>query len=566
VKEKEPNNPFFHETESPVPIPPVEDAWQAMRKRLDEEMPDIPSSGSRKRWMLLLLLLLLSLGVFRIIERPGRSAQILSLSRKPAATAPVNSVAPRSVHSAAPAPAYSVAPKPAYSSDRHDTGVQTEKGVPEDQQNKGVAAGPQKAVAGRATPNSKGVGAEEVGANSGNEKERVYAGTKKRRTRADTEKGRIYAGTKKRRAHAGNEKGEAYAGNEERGTYAGAMQHGQREGGVESGRPNRREGMGQRNERSINGAVEKSSIDSRLAQIAGGASSPFTVANGRQFDQAPFYSKINTSATQKIKQIDGGEKSNKPKDARRGERAGILYAAGLAESQSFPVGSQQQVDYNANLKKSLWSDYIPSPYFQFYPGRKIALQAAIQFNNPQYTGSVDIYRKEGLVLPGGLFRLDTLTQVKKLYYFNIPLTIYYSPLRNLYLGAGLQFSNLRNGVGLQNNVIHYVPGGNLNYNNSTAVGPGGTNIKIDSVTGSRMISLKENGPAYNNLKKADWRVLFEVNYYWKRVSLGLQFQEALEDYLRTPVEGSSGNDRNSSFSIYIRYNLWERRSRPTAHH
>lgn len=240
-------------------------------------------------------------------------------------------------------------------------------------------------------------------------------------------------------------------------------------------------------------------------------------------------------------------KPEQPQKSATEDSTRILWAAGLQDSKSFPVGAQKMYNYDANLKKDIWADYIPSPYFQYHPGRKIMLQTAIQLNNPQYTESVTIFREQGDTSSGATFVNDTTVTVKKLYYFNIPLTVYYSPFRNLYIGAGLQFSNLRNGVAFQNNVIHHVSASSL----------------TDTVTTSTVISLKENRPAYNNLRKTDWRALFEINYYWRRLTVAFQYQQGLGDYLYTPVEGSSGRDRNSSFNIYLRYNLWERRIRIT---
>ena len=244
-------------------------------------------------------------------------------------------------------------------------------------------------------------------------------------------------------------------------------------------------------------------------------------------------------------------KPKEPKKVKAGDSTRIWWAVGLQDSKSFPVGAQQPVDYNADLKKDLWFDYIPSPYFQYFISRKIGFQFGLQFNSPQYTESVSIYRTPPtFAITGGSSVPDTVLIVKKLYYLSLPLTVYYSPLRNLYLGAGLQYSNLRNGVALQNNIIHYTGGG---------LG------QPDTVTSSKLIVLKDYRPAYGNLKRTDWRALFEMNYYWKRITLGAQYQQGLGDYLYTPVDGSTGKDRNSSFNVYLRYNIWERRIRIVTH-
>ncbi|MDP4149014.1 MAG: hypothetical protein Q8943_06315 [Bacteroidota bacterium] len=265
---------------------------------------------------------------------------------------------------------------------------------------------------------------------------------------------------------------------------------------------------------------------------------------------------LATTASRVAMDLPAPETGNVRRNAAGGQRADkqakpvkeetrIVFAAGLAANKSFPVGAQQAVDYNANLKKDLWFDYLPTPYFQYHPGRRVASQTGIQFNSPQYTENVAIYRKSGPPIGvGSAFTQDTVLVVRKLYYFNFPLIAYYSPVRNLYLGAGIQYSNLRNGVALQNNVLHYN-------------GSGGG--QRDSVQFTKFVTLKDYAPAYGNLRKSDWRGLLELNYYWRRITLGLQYQESLGNYLRTPVEGSQGKDRNSSFNLYLRYNIWEKR-------
>ncbi len=276
--------------------------------------------------------------------------------------------------------------------------------------------------------------------------------------------------------------------------------------------------------------AEKVTVDSKLA-ITG---------SWREDIPGP---KLITPA-KKLQHIKKPEKPVRSEKLKPGDSTRLLWAVGLADSKSFPVGAQQPVDYNANLRKDLLFDYVPTPYFQYHPSRKIALQVAIQFNSPQYTEAVTIFRQPGPNSNvGSPYTLDTVTLVKKLYYFNFPLIVYYTPFKSLYLGTGLQYSNLRNGVAFQNNVIHY-----------TGPGPG----VADSVQETKLITLKDNRPAYDNLKKSEWRAVFEASYYWKRVTLGLQYQQALGDYLHVPVPGSAGKDRNSSFNLYLRYNIRER--------
>lgn len=232
-------------------------------------------------------------------------------------------------------------------------------------------------------------------------------------------------------------------------------------------------------------------------------------------------------------------KKTHPQDSTR-----ILYAAGLQDGKTLPVGGQIPYDLNANLKKDIWADYIPSPYFEYHPIRRIMLRTGIQLNNPQYTESVTIQHKTGPTSGSGLSTQDTTIVVKKLYYFNVPLSVYFMPLKNLYLGSGIQCSNLSNGIALRNNVLH----------------PTRPN-QPDTLQATQVINLKQDQAAYHNLKRTDWRVIFEMNYYWKRFTLALQYQQSWTNYVRVPVQGSQGSDRNKSFSIDLRYHIWEKRVR-----
>ena len=452
-----------------------------MRKRLDEEMPERALFFWFKRGLLLAVLVLLSLGVFLLVRRKGKTAH-------PAAGGTIV----RTIHSG-----HSV-------DGRREGGVADRgKGEEVDQQEGGAADRGKKEV----TDQGKD-GFTDQRKREAVDQQQGRVTDRRKREMADQQKEREGSAQNKDRSNAG-------ADNERTGMVE---PHNARKGNAKTKDPQR--------------AV----IDSRLAQTGTQVAIRLNVDMPRG------------TAGKGKKNARKPEQSQKPATKPATEDSTrILWAAGLQDSKSFPVGAQQAYNYDANLKKDIWADYIPSPYFQYHISRRIAFQTALQLNNPQYTESVTIFRKAGDSSGGVQVINDTTVTVRKLYYFNIPFLVYYSPIRNLYLGAGLQFSNLSNGIAFQNNIVHHVGGSSL----------------TDTVTTSTVISLKENRPAYNNLRKTDWRAIFEMNYYWKRITLGLQYQQALGNYLYTPVEGSSGRDRNSSFNIYLRYNLWERRIKIT---
>lgn len=509
MKEKEPNRSIFSAEESPVPLPSVEEAWSDMRKRLDEEMPERIVFFWFRRGTLLGLLLLLSAGAFLLIRRTGETTR---------ATAVVDQHVEKQ------------ADQPDGVAGQGKEGATERRKRAMTYRSKGEGLDPRKEGGGSGErPTMEGSGNLRLATGSVRKGKLQNAAEKE-----DVPSARAYnertdrveprdIGIKNDRMERSNGKVGSTRASKARTdvTRIGITRTGITRTGI------RKTSLTKMNDPDLQRAV----IDPQL--VHAGTPDPIRVTVGMP------------------RRIAGTGKKNPPipglqkksgKSAKE-DSTRILWAAGLQDSKSFPVGAQQAYNYDANLKKDLWADYIPSPYFQYHISRKIAFQTALQLNNPQYTESVTIFRKAGDTSGGVQITNDTTVTVRKLYYFNIPFLVYYSPLRNLYLGAGLQFSNLRNGIAFQNNVVHHVGGSSL----------------TDTVTSSTVISLKENRPAYNNLRMTDWRALFEMNYYWKRITLGLQYQQALGNYLYTPVEGSSGRDRNSSFDVYLRYNLWERR-------
>jgi hypothetical protein len=488
VKENEPNRSFFPADESPVPLPPVAEAWADMRKKLDEEMPERGLFFfTRKGAGILLTLLLLSLGMFWFIERRG------SRVRR-------NAPATETIRHA--------------KQGEQGAGAGKLQGKKESERQGG----------GGEETGRHGTGRQEAGRQEASRQDEVTSRLEKDSATVQTkplfgqgfDSPQLHRDTKK----AGSQNNKKVAiGDEMAGTTGKRTVSGRSGGKVR-----------------ISDA-KRSVVNANLPRI--GLPDPIRV-----------WVTVSRRAQGVKEKIAGTEKKNPPapeksKRPRGKDSTRILWAAGLQDSKSFPVGAQQALPFNANLKKDLWFDYVPTPYFQYYVSRKLGFQAALQFNSPQYTESVSIYKAPDSG-PPGLYARDTVVVVKKLYYFNVPLTVYYSPFRNFFLGAGIQFSNLRNGVAFQNNVSHY-----------TGTGTG----QPDSVLGSKVVALKDNRPAYNNLRKTEWRALFETDYYWKRLTLGLQYQQALGQYLYKPVDGSTGSDRNSSFNLYLRYNLLERRIR-----
>ena len=219
--------------------------------------------------------------------------------------------------------------------------------------------------------------------------------------------------------------------------------------------------------------------------------------------------------------------------ALKRNKRGLWMTAGLTLLQNAPLGNQVIYDYNINGKGDLASDYIPAPYFQYFLRSNLYVAVALRWNSPQYTPSlpIDSPRME----TGPKQTVFTTSTLQKLYYTDLPLTIGYSPLAHLFLGGGIQYSGLRGGFVYQR-IVSY---------DSVSLLP------IVYRTGTLSKRMEET----LQLRRTDWRVLLEANYYWNRFSLGLRYQQALGDFRRT---GGSG-EKNNALGFYLQYNLWEHR-------
>lgn len=222
------------------------------------------------------------------------------------------------------------------------------------------------------------------------------------------------------------------------------------------------------------------------------------------------------------------------------------FAVGLSLPLGFPVGDQQALAYNRNAGVNTISDYIPSPHFQYHFNRKTYVQAGLQFSAPQFISPVLLYQDHKIVGPSMAEQITNI-HARKLYYFNLPLTVYHSPLRNFYMGTGLQYSSLLSGVAHYERILR----------RPNPVGPAQQDMMENYFTRFKNDSLS------SRLNGNEVRLLLDMSYYWSRFTVGLQYSQAFNNYVSFQVTPSSPYtfDKNKSLQFYLRYNIWEDRKR-----
>lgn len=241
------------------------------------------------------------------------------------------------------------------------------------------------------------------------------------------------------------------------------------------------------------------------------------------------------------------------------------FTTGLALNLNLPLSSQEMSNVNINGKKKSMPDYIPSVFVQYHFNDKLFLESELQVISPQFTPQMVLASK----------RFDNTTNqfkeskvsLNKLYYLNVPVSVHYSPIKNLFAGAGIQYSYLRRSVLIEEITQWKKTGNDWNITEVSKT------VKVKSNPNSERKEHQNNGRGPNqqpmtlvdtiaqSFRSSDWRLLLNASYNWKRFNLGLNFNIGINNYIETNVNGNPipVQDRNKSIQFYLRYNILDLR-------
>lgn len=249
------------------------------------------------------------------------------------------------------------------------------------------------------------------------------------------------------------------------------------------------------------------------------------------------------SAKHALNRLQLVAKNTAPKKINRKSAArDHAFAFGFSLPLAFPLADQQALGYNFRGGSNTVSDYIPSPHLQYHLNRKTYFQTEIQVVAPQYIRPILMYQQKAMINPNTW--MYNSVYARKLYYFNLPVSVYHSPMPNFFLGTGLQFSSLMSGVAMYEDKKVYG-------NQETILAQQFNRINHDSLT--------------NRMNSSELRLLLDVNYYWQRFTVGLRYNQAFGNYASFRLNNTTGYtyDKNKALFFYLRYNIWEDKKRKT---
>jgi len=488
MSERRQHTELWAERLQQVSLPDSGKAWQDMEALLDREMPVVRKTEWR-RWTLLILLLLLLIGVCHCPGRGrwfgGTTKQISSPGAKGSVTPAEGAATPGTEGAETPGTKGAVPPG------TEDPGIPGRKGRPVP----GAAVDADVPTAPSETsPTGKGGAVpEENGMNRriGTDRNVIRTGENREKENSDPDKRKG-----SRRIRKPGQDGDVVVTGQhsiKKGTHGDSM-------ATKPAIPNIPKDSVQR--KSVNDSLRKKPVNDSTRK------KPATPA-----------------------------KPEKEKEDIRG------FVAGLGLNQFFPVGGQQVSSFNSGGTTGTLSDYIPVPMIRYYFSKKLYVQMEAQFNAPQYAKKNLVIQATPTSLGPNRLLINTVS-VQKLFYFNLPLSVHFSPMKNLSIGAGLQYSRLRNAVGQIDSTITNT-----------------FSTRVDSVIGKHTITLKTS-TAYQLISTNEFRILLDANYTYKHFVLGFRYNQALSNFVNVQLgTGTVTQARNSSLQLYLRYILWDHRKK-----
>jgi hypothetical protein len=235
-----------------------------------------------------------------------------------------------------------------------------------------------------------------------------------------------------------------------------------------------------------------------------------------------------------VANADSASGTKKGKDRSKKGSEGKGWEFGIGFNQSIATGQQQRWTNQSGGFNQPLKDYIPVPSVRYHLNSRLYLQAEARIHAPQFT------RKDLeflYVIPDSPFQARLLgpIPIKKLFYFQLPVSIHYSPVHNWGVGLGLQYSRFNSGI---------------TYNADTA--------------GNRAEPVKDYPDVH--IRSFEFRGLASVDYSIKKWTLGASYDLSLTRFVNYQLNGPyvyapAVQGRNHSLQLYLRYYFWDTRKK-----
>ena len=229
-------------------------------------------------------------------------------------------------------------------------------------------------------------------------------------------------------------------------------------------------------------------------------------------------------------------------------------AAGFSLNLPVALGQQQKLALGHAGKKNAWQDYVPSVYAQLHLNRAFYLQAEWQPVMAQYTPNVTLYNRIDELNPDE--KMQKAVKLNKLFYTSLPVSFHYNtPVKNLTLGVGTQYSRLKTIILQDQEYYHLI--GNSGVFDVTELKNEVVPKNPEAVRGHNTGDVADS--LGRSFKRHEWRLLADVGYHFKGFNLGVRYTQGLTNYVNftsLPVR-----DRNERLQLYLRLDVFDSRKK-----
>ncbi len=214
------------------------------------------------------------------------------------------------------------------------------------------------------------------------------------------------------------------------------------------------------------------------------------------------------------------------------EKKQTAWAVGLALQQGFGINC------HTSFNDTKFTDYLPSVYARWYASDKLFIQAEYKYSAPVY---LDEFLYERVIQSKHLNHYTTNYILTKVHYHQLPFSINYFIAPHLSAGIGIRCN-------LFSTATSRIEERKILYGQAT-----------DSLISSKVVTDKNDSGfvAFHNYLQA----LFELQYKWKRISVGARCAFGLQPYVDyyEPYLNVPGDKSSSSIELFLRYELWRNR-------
>lgn len=215
----------------------------------------------------------------------------------------------------------------------------------------------------------------------------------------------------------------------------------------------------------------------------------------------------------------------------KAKKSRIQFSAGVGLQQALAFNGQRTTSYDSTGRRFGWFDYIPSVYLQLKKG-KWALKAEFNYRVPQLVKPFSYSQTTSYDSTNNLLRTEKFS-IQKLYYRQVLLSINRFVLPNWSWGVGGTYNLLAGAIVEQQMEDKNVStGGEIFWRNPSTV----------------------KGYRDSFLYKSTVGILFQTDYHWKRVSLGLRYTKNLQPFIKyTKPDGAVLEDKSQALQAVLRF-------------